>query len=168
VASGIFGAGSTAGVFVAGIALSLCWLIFDPWLKRHLPFRSKQPPAPDLKADADLRRRCRQLGQQIAFFAANRRNGDPSHVPHWQGLPENATEEQKNQAFNQSTQGIIQYMTETMNQYNVQFMGPALALFDELLARGWVTNDARWRFEYPTNPLGIDEVARTFQRIGEA
>jgi|ERR1700682_789866 len=162
-------AGSLAlAIFVFVAVLALTWAIFDPSLRRHLPFRRQQPPTLDLKADADLRRRCRQLGQQIAFFAANRSNGDPGHIPPWQELPDNASEEQKQQAFSQHNQTVIQYMFETMSQYKVQFMGPSLALFEELLARGWVTDAERWRFEYPTNPLGVDEVARTLQRIGEA
>jgi hypothetical protein len=152
-------------LFIFLAILALAWAIFDPWLKRHLPFSPKQPASPDLKADADLRRRCRQLGQQIAFFAAGRRATDPSRVPHWHGL---APDADMNEAFNRRGQQSMDYSTETQNQYNVQFMGPALAVFDELLARGWIADSERRTFELPTNQLGIEEIARTFQRIGEA
>jgi hypothetical protein len=53
------------------------------------------------------------------------------------------------------------------DHYNVHFMGQALALYDELVARGWVGSVERHRFEYPTNQLGVEFVARTLQTIGE-
>jgi hypothetical protein len=153
-------------LIVAGVA-GMVWDVVHLIRRRPPQPPPPQPLQPDPKADADLRRRARQLGQQIAYFAANRRSNDPGSIPHWHGLPVDASEDQKTQAFNRHTQALLGHSTETQNQYNVQFMGPALALFDELEKRGWLDQQQRFRFEHPTNQLGIEEVARTLQRIGE-
>jgi hypothetical protein len=106
------------------------------------------------------------LGHQIAVFVANRRANDPGLIPHSHRPPVDATEEQSTEAFNRHTQALTWYSTKTQNQYNVLFMGPALALYDELATRGWI-GIGRDHFELPTNQLGIQAIARNLEAIGE-
>jgi hypothetical protein len=122
---------------------------------------------PKLVPNAELSNRCRELASDIFEFIGDRKQSDPSNVPHWIGQAD-ASEEEKRDAFWQHNGRGMEFTNETMSRYNRRFMGRSLGLLDRAVALGWITDPgARFRFEHPTNPLGIEEVARTLATLGE-
>lgn len=116
----------------------------------------------------DLRLACKEHSQAVYEFLGDRQRDDPGHVPHWHGLPHDAGEKEKHEAFQEHGEKLMRYSTETMTRYNQRFAARSLALFDRAAEFGWVGEKERFRFEHPTNPLGIEEIARTLGVIGES
>src|ERR1043166_9780363 len=48
---------------------------------------------------SNLRKRCREHSGAIYEFLGDRHVDDPSHIPHWTGLPHEASETEKNKSF---------------------------------------------------------------------
>ena len=117
-------------------------------------------------SDDELKAAMRELSAQIYEMLADRGEDDPSRIPWWHGYPEGASEEEKNRIFQRSTDRTIRYTLTTMDRYRGRFEGQALALFDEAGLRGWANEGKRHYFEHPTNPLGVEEVARTLGAMG--
>jgi hypothetical protein len=153
---GLGALGLLAGRAVAYVAFALSALVLAAWaLDWFLHQR-----------DARLRERCRRLSDEIMQFLSDRRRDDPGSIPHWFGLSATATEEEKTRAFNDSTAKSMRYSTETISRYNERYLARSLALFDDLAERNLAPTANRMYFEHPTNPLGIEEVARTLGAIG--
>ena len=52
-----------------------------------------------------------------------------------------------------------------MSRY-LNHQGEALSLFDAAEKKGWVDRPERWRFEHPTNPLGVEHIAQLLATWG--
>jgi hypothetical protein len=108
-----------------------------------------------------LRKRALQASEQIYAFLAESRQTDPTSEP-WFWTPgwETFSEEEKNQAFHEHSAKLIRHARETMDRYNASFAAEALVLHAEFERRGVTDGSARFHFEHPTDPLGVEEVAR--------
>lgn len=141
-----------AAIVFVGVAVLLILLLFVLAIRRD---------------EAGLTRKAWELSRELLDFVADRAQDDPGRVPHWFGLPQDASEAERHRAFEMSTQALIAYSTETMSRYMVRFQARALKLFDDLKECNLVDSSQRHWFEHPTNPLGIQEVAKLLGVVGE-
>jgi hypothetical protein len=63
------------------------------------------------------------------------------------------------QRFNEHGSKAVAHMTEYMSRYLVEWSAEALALFEDFRDREMASEQDRWCFEHPTNPLGLEYVA---------
>jgi hypothetical protein len=108
---------------------------------------------------ADLQAKCEQISADLFQFLADRA-ADDNWVPHWEGLPRNASAKRKNEAFEKSIESRRKYHAETMNRYDVRFAAKALDTANRLMERDMLPSEERFWFEHPTSPLGIEHVAQ--------
>ena len=127
-------------------------------------WRHRKGPTPEA-----VKEECADLSRDIYEFLGDRKRDDPtSAVGAGFGAPPGATEVERERAFDEYTEKSLAHSNETMNRYKHRYSARALGLFDRAVSQGLANPGDRDRFERPTNPLGIEEVARILGSIGEA
>ena len=139
-----------------------------PWLP-SLRFRREgraytlviDPPSRSWRNKRDLKTRAERVASELQHVLADHRRTDPSRKtwfdrPDWSKL----SDDEKNRAFNEQTQASVDHSLELMNRYAIEYSAEALYLCEEFIKRGLAQPGDRSRFEHPTNPLGVEEVAR--------
>lgn len=113
---------------------------------------------PQLKRSSkkDLRKQALDLSKELFDFTSKRRKHDPG-LTHSSYRASSA--EERDKAWDAYTKLMINYSTETMSNYNAQYLTRALVLHDAFKEKGLTAGDERHWFEHPTNILGIERVA---------
>lgn len=80
---------------------------------------------------------------------------------------EAATEGEKNLLFREETNVLIRLNARLNAQYNREFKADAVLLRDEMLSRlsGQKTSINASTYEYPVNPIGMEEVATDLEKL---
>lgn len=156
----------------SGLALGLIilvgvWVLGIAVVPRQAASPGESDNSHDSAALERLRAEAKALAAQIREFLGDRIRDDPSRTPHWFGLPKNASEERRHRAFEESSRVSSDYSSETMSRFDARYKDQALRLFDDAAQRGLVETHERHLFQYPTNRLGIEEVASILGVIGE-
>jgi hypothetical protein len=166
------------GVGIAlGVALVLIglWLVIEPAAPWALPIVRERdalgrlvfrPQVPRLHQQrrvkrAELRQKGAALSTRIFEMAGEARRTDLSRRAHWASPSwEGMSKEERDRLFWEQSERSIQHATDLMVRYNVECAAEALALHDEFHRLGVTDGKKRDWFERPTNPLGLEEVAR--------
>lgn len=70
------------------------------------------------------------------------------------------TDEEASAAFHAITQQLNDLSISMMAAYKTNHAAEALFLHDQFVRMGVTDGSERTRFEYPTNPLGVEHIAR--------
>lgn len=102
--------------------------------------------------DRALVRQAHSLGERINAFMADRKR--------------DASQEDRQGPFEQRVAAYTRHSTETMASYQTRYHLDALRLYKQLVERGLVDSQVETSFTHPTNPLGVEEVARILAAVG--
>ncbi len=113
--------------------------------------------------DEELKRRSRELADELFQFLDERGEQDPQHTRWIAG----ATDDE----INEFSQAAMQYSNETMREYRRRFSGRVRALVAELKQRSWwdledVNPKERKRLENPLHPISVQAIAERLSEIG--
>lgn len=60
------------------------------------------------------------------------------------------------------------HSAKLLADYTKRYSARALGVYDDAVRLGLIDGADRWTLEHPTNPLGVEEVARVLGRIGHS
>ena len=108
-----------------------------------------------------LRKRALAAERGIRGLLAEHKRNDPGRSPHWTTTPDwhSLSEEERTKHFWAEAQKSSDHSNELMIQYGQSYASEALALCEQFEQRGVADAQERFRFEHPTNPLGVEHVA---------
>jgi hypothetical protein len=121
-------------------------------------------PSPGL-SDGEVRKRCRELAQRLNDAIDDYKREQISGVLAGSSLAPKASERRRTEEWNRRNAEYSQSSARLMGIYRRE-QGHALRLYDEAIQRGWPQTTTRNAFELPTNPGGVEEVARTLATWG--
>ena len=151
----------TAQVLGAGLLIVVgLWLIVEPAAPWVLPVarerddlgrRVFRPQVPRLHQTRrigrrQLRERAEAVAKRLLDLSAEWRLSEPN--------------EDESLDWDELARRSTRHSIERLNRYNADCAAEALALHDEFRRLGITDGKDRWRFEHPTNPLGLERVAR--------
>lgn len=110
---------------------------------------------------SDLAARSGALLGELNEFLGERRREDPV----LRVRPAPRDDEDRAWRWAEQVTGSLAFNTETMSRYRQRFSIRALAVFDEAVAVGVAKSEDRHCLEYPTNVLGIEDVAKLIGMI---
>lgn len=121
-----------------------------------------QRPELSSRGKKALKKRAEAASRAILELVAECRRTDPTRDPWWYGQPnwDNMSDEEKSRIFNEHGSKSSAHTTEYMSRYLIEHSAEAMALFEEFKERDMTDESQGWRFEHPTNPLGLEEVGR--------
>ena len=118
-----------------------------------------------VRTDArELASRAHALSRELYDFLAERRRDDRTVESHLRSS--GAPDDQRHQRWIEESISSQAFFTETMSRYGQRYTARALAIFDTATETGLADPKDRWRFEHPTNPLGIEHIAQQLGVIG--
>lgn len=132
---------------------------FGIWLCAHSMLANPRVSVPE------LRRRCRELAQRLNDAIDDYKREQISGVLAGSSLGPKASERRRTEEWNRRNAESSQSSARLMGIYRRE-QGQALRLYDEVIQRGWPQTTTRNTFELPTNPGGVEEVARTLATWG--
>lgn len=148
--------------FVASSVAAALAIVF---LVQH--FRHSRSPSREQRLAA-IRARAAELSTALFQYLSDRRSSNPTNDPHaFAPFPVGGTPEQIRAAREPMDRAIERHTRLTMDGYNTQFRGRALAIIDQLTEMGVTTTESRSEFELPTNPLGLEDIASALSEIAE-
>lgn len=107
------------------------------------------------KVESTLVERCSSFSDELARFVADRRQNSPLWTSHGFGQ----------KAMHKSHEESARYSAETMAKYMERFSGEALYVADKAIEFGIMKATERPRFQFPTNPLGVEHVSQEISVI---
>jgi hypothetical protein len=117
-----------------------------------------EPPARPFVRKRHLRERAESLAGSINDLAAE---GMAYRLPAWQSAGwQHADESERTRLWNENTNALIADSQAVMARFDREHGSEALVLYDEFARLGKTGGVERFRFEYPTNSLGLREVAQ--------
>jgi hypothetical protein len=103
-----------------------------------------QTSQPTLPSGAkSLRNQALDLSQEIIEFIAQREETSPGWLPPGDGYPKE----------------MMDHIKETVGLYDRKYLNDTLELYDRFTQEGVNTDDDRFMFMHPTNPLGMRSIA---------
>ncbi len=111
---------------------------------------------PSAEDTVRLQTECGALSRALFRFLADRARADAAAGAQWHRLPRDATARDRERAFQDRSEQILEHWQQTMAIYERDFHAYALRLAEDA---GVSRSDRRW-CEHPATPRGIREVAQ--------
>lgn len=108
------------------------------------------------------------LADELQRFLSDRERGDTTrtprfHDPRW----ETWGEDQRRQAFNEYSERMTRYSTETYALYRERFASKVIHLVEEALRRGYRDEELHRYYEHPINSIAMGIVASRIGALGQ-
>lgn len=131
-------------------------------------------PMSGVQLDEVVKRKCKGIADELFVLVAGGEAVDRTRMTEFRERrmriqASNASDAEKEaevEKIREEEDREILQPRPVMREYDRRFVGPALALLDQLEAKGWTSPAERDEIEHPTNPLGVRAVAVFFARIG--
>jgi hypothetical protein len=116
-------------------------------------------------SDADLMRRFRHLANEIQAFLDHQQRSAPRLQSPWYALPDDATDAQRAEVFQEYSRAVRDHSAETVTHYRTKFAARTLAVANDAGRLGLLSPTDRAVFDVPSSSLAIRRVTAALYRL---